>query len=298
MNLKSSLLLALPLGLLASTLNGAILVHESFSGYTADTTAVGQNPSTTGFSGAWVNSGGSGGGLASTVDFYPRSTGLSYTGLSLNAGGSLEHFRTSGTATSKQIDRPISFTPATVSGSNVLYIGFLFQHSATSGNDVDATLNYGVLESRDNQFILDGGNLSVDLAGSNGSTLSLGAVAQNTPNLVLLRVSDNTTGGGGNDSFYDTVEAWINPDLSNLGAADQTGVGIISKFSGGNTDISADGLRFSGSLAAGEAFSIDEFFVATDLSDFTAPIPEPSTWALFAGVGALALVAFRRRSRS
>lgn len=113
--------------------------------------------------------------------------------------------------------------------------------------------------------------------------------------MVLLRVSDNTSGGGGNDGFYDNVEAWLNPDLSNLGAANASGVGIISKFNGGNIDISADGLSITGSLAAGESFTMDEFFVATDLANVT--VPEPSTWALLAGVSALGLVMLRRRCR-
>ncbi|MGC9451808.1 MAG: PEP-CTERM sorting domain-containing protein [Oceanipulchritudo sp.] len=294
MKSNKRLLVTLLSGILATAANGSILVKESATGYTPDTTIVGQNPTTTGFSGAWTNPNNF--GLAASVDFYPRSTGLSYTGFGSATGGSLEHFRVSGTAATKQVERPISFTPATVSGSDVLYIGFLFQHSATSGNDVDATVTYGLLgSSRDNNFILDGGSLSIGLAGSNGSTLNLGAVAQDTTHMVLLRVSDNTTGGGGNDAFYDNVEAWLNPDLSNLGTANASGVGIISKFNGSNTDISADGLSLLGVLAAGESFTMDEFFVATDLANVT--VPEPSTWALLAGVSALGLVMLRRRCR-
>lgn len=285
------LLITLPLGILASSVHGSVLVQESLTGYTSDQTIVGQNPATTGFSGAWANPNNL--GLAAVVDFYPRSTGLSYTGFGSATGGSLEHFRVSGTAATKNVTRPISFTPATVSGSSVLYIGFLFEHSG--GTDVDATVNYGVLGDRDNLFILNGSSLSIDLAGTNGSTLNLGAVAQDTTHMVLLRVSDNTTGGGGNDAFYDNVEAWLNPDLSSLGAANAGGVGIISKFSGGNTDISANGLSLSGALAAGESFTMDEFFVVTDLANVT--VPEPSTWALMAGLAALGLVMLRRRCR-
>jgi hypothetical protein len=40
---------------------------------------------------------------------------------------------------------------------------------------------------------------------------------------------------------------------------------------------------------------MDEFFVATDLASVT--VPEPSTWALLAGVSALGLVMLRRRCR-
>ena len=274
---------------LSTWVHATLLVQEDFSGYTSDATVVGTGPAKTGFTGNWAQTGG----LSPDVNFYQRSTGLSYSNFT-TGGGSLEYFRNSGSGGTKILDRAIDFSPVSVSGSDVLYLGFLFKYSGSF-----TTLDFiyeNDAENRINSFGIGGGNLTIDLAGSNGSSLNLGSVASDTTHMVLLRISDNTTGGGGNDAFYDNVEAWLNPDLLNLGTADQTGVGIISKFAGGNTDIAGDNLRISGPITSGSSVTFDEFFITDDLSDVTV-IPEPSSVALVLLGGLTTLAVVRRRQR-
>jgi len=285
--MHTRIILILSLSLITS-LRATLLVQEDFSGYSSDSTVVGTGPAKTGFTGNWAQTGG----LNSNVNFYQRSSGLNYSGFA-SSGGSMEHFRTSGSPSSKNLDREISFSPVSVSGSDVLYLGFLFEYT---GSFTDMTLIYeNEAENRSNEFQIGGGNLTLNLAGINGSSLDLGSIAADTTHLVLLRISDNTTGGGGNDGFYDNVEAWLNPDLLNLGTADQTGVGIISKFDGGNIDIAADNLRFSGEVTTGSSATFDEFFVTDDLSDVTV-IPEPGSIGLLL-LGGLACMAGSRSKR-
>ncbi len=259
-------------------------VHEQFlsADYTADVSIVGQDGGT-GFTGNWSESGG----LAAAVDFQVRSTGLSYTNLQ-TAGGALEHFRTSGSAITKTASHNFSFTPLSVSGSDVLYLGFLFE--VTSG--AEFTLTYNTVSGRDTRFVVGAsGAVSVIGAGGSGSTMNLGSAASGT-NLILLRATDRTTGSPSN-AFYDDVELWLNPDLASLGAATATGSAIISKFEGSNIDKQPDTLRLSAKLSAGQSFRIDEFFVTDDLSTVT--IPEPASLALL-GLGSILVLGRSRRA--
>ena len=267
------------------SLHAATVVREQFlaTDYTDDTTVVGQSGGT-GFTGTWSESGG----LSSAVNFYPRASGLSYSNLS-TSGGQLEHFReitSTAPANTKSASRDFSFMPLTISGSSQMYIGFLFE--------VDSGANFKWAYNDESNRISDfsvttGGDASFVGGGTSGSTLNLGTVQAGT-NMLLLRVSDATSGSP-NNPFYDEIEAWLNPDLTNLGTADDVGFGIISKFGGGDTDEQPGSYNLSGSLDAGESFGFDEFFVTDDLNAVL--VPEPSS-AVLLFLSSLALIRRRR----
>ncbi len=258
--------------------------HEQFlaADYTADVSVIGQDGGT-GFTGNWSQTGG----LSADVDFQVRSTGLTYTDLQ-TAGGALEHFRTSGGPGTKVASHSFSFTPLSISGSNVMYLGFLFD--VTSG--AEFTLTYNTVSNRNTRFVVGaGGAVSVIGGGSDGSTMNLGTAASGT-NMILLRATDKTSGTP-NNAFYDDVEVWLNPNLLNLGTAGATGSAIISKFNGNNIDTQPNALTLTSSLSTGQSFRIDEFFVTDDLS--TVAIPEPASLALM-GLGGLLMLTRSRRA--
>ncbi len=263
--------------------HATIFVQESFltTDYTADTNVVGQNGGT-GFSGNWS----SGDVFAPTVRFDTRSTGLSYSGWS-NEGGSLEHYRTNSSSFTKTITHNLNYSAPTISGSDVAYFGFLF--NATAGVRFD--LSWNGTSSRNNVFTY-AGNTTEEMVfngGGSASTELRVAAAAGQDHLVLLRISDNTTYDF--EEYYDNIEMWVDPDLSNLGVADDTGRGIFSKFGGGNTDLAADDWSITATLTEGQSFKVDELFFSNDLI----AIPEPSSALLFLTGVAVSLISLRRK---
>lgn len=270
-----------------SHLRAATVVREQFltTDYTVNQTVVGQAGGT-GFTGAWSENGG----LSSAVNFYPRASGLSYSDLS-TSGGQLEHFReltSTSPATSKLAIRDFSFAPPTISGASQIYMGFLFEVSSGA----DFKWSYNDVQNRISDLtVTASGNATFTGGGSTGSVLNLGSIQSGT-NMLLLRVTDATSGSP-NDSFYDEIEAWLNPDLTNLGMADEFGYGIISKFNGTNTDLQPGAYSLNASLAAGQSFRFDKFFITDDLNDVVVVIPEPSS-AILLLLGSMALLRRRR----
>ena len=269
---------------LAGNAGADILVQESFktTEYTVDTDLVGQNGGS-GFTGNWTSSDA----FAAHVRYEPRSAGLSYPGWP-DAGGSVEHFRNDGEVHTKRVAHATSYSAPTISGTDVAYFGFLFN------SDDRFEVQWVGGGSRENRFIyapdseeivfLGGGSLA-----PSSREIRLDAEVNKT-HLILLRISDNTTHTF--EAFYDNIEAWVDPaDLSNLGLADGTALGIFSKFNGNNNDLTADELALTASLESGESFRVDEFFFTDDL----ASIPEPATGLILLGGGLALLV--RRRCR-
>lgn len=105
---------------------------------------------------------------------------------------------------------------------------------------------------------------------------SVGALAD----LILLKIDYDAAKGS------DQLSLWINPSLT--GGEENLGMAMV-ELSGLDLG-SFDGVRFY--AGSGVIFNLDEFRLATT---FDTVVPEPSTYAFLLGVGALGVVAWRRR---
>ncbi|MCC5844462.1 MAG: PEP-CTERM sorting domain-containing protein [Verrucomicrobia bacterium] len=286
-----------------STASASLRVYDGFSGYTVDTTVVGQGPSTTGFSGNWTDTGGT---LAATVDYRPRINNLTYTNFAPSSGGSLEAYRSSGSHSGgyKQVSRDFDYAAP---GTGDFYMAFLIQND--SANAVaDTRLWLQGLSApdgnRDAFFDINHTDNTLMFSAGGGSGLETTDFGLNSgANLVVVRAIYDfgiNTAGNPNAAFYDRVEFWINPTLTasaaptsaDLGTPDASGFGIMRSFNGNGTPLAYNSLHFRHSLNSGSV-SLDEFTITTSLSDIVA-IPEPGTLALV-GIALGSLVLFRRR---
>ncbi len=281
----------------------AALVYDGFSGYTVDTTVVGQGPAATGFTGNWTNTGGA---LAATVDFQPRTDNLTYTNYAPSSGGSLEAFRSSGShsGAAKQVSRSFNYAAP---GTGDFYIAFLIQNDSSSATaNTRLTLQAGASadSNRDAFFDVDHTNNTLTFSAGGGAGMVEAEGLSAGANLVVVRsVYDNgiNTSGNPNQTFYDVVDLWINPTitasatptLADLGAADATGFGIMRSFEGSGTPLAYNSLLFRHSLNSGEV-SLDEFIITNSLSDIIA-VPEPASLALM-GLGGLLMLGRSRRA--
>lgn len=231
---------------------------------------VGQSPTVTGFSGAWV-----GGGTVS-------STGLSYSDPNYTAptGGSLSTTNTN--REYRLFDTPTASALST-SANGTVYLSFLAKFIATNPG---GGWNYAALElgtggaDTGKAFALGLNNTNFIYQLNNGTQISLGAKNANT-HLFLVEFNLSTTNLG------DSVHMWIDPTLG--GAGDPTGGVTVSGLN--LWDI--NDLRI-GSGAAGNLF--DEIRVGTTLADVTmAAVPEPASIGLLALGGLGILMAARRK---
>lgn len=217
------------------------------------------------------------------------STSITYTdagsGTTIGGGQSL------GVATSG------NFGGRTNSGSTIpwsgaaydnsdFFVSFLAQttrvgsHQATvaldlSGNRFGAGLRVGPnLAISDQEFV------GFDSSASQFS-LGVGTITSGETYFVVFQVENASAGN------WDTVNVWINPAF---GSSAPSPTGSATGTPNGNAN---NGLVFDGD--AGASF-FDEVKVGTSWNDVV-PVPEPSTYALYAGFLALGLVMWRRRAR-
>ncbi|MCC5790884.1 MAG: PEP-CTERM sorting domain-containing protein [Opitutales bacterium] len=288
---------------LGSTLSANLLVSESFDNYVNDQTVVGQGPSTTGFTGNWSNTGG---GLASSVDYYPRSGGLSYVNYAPSStSGSLEAFRSSGSHSggAKRISRSFDYSSP---GTGDFFISFLFANNSTSAEgDTEFRFQAEGSENndRDTRLSIDHSNndITIGTGGQAGAETTQSGIAGT--NLLIIRAiydSDTNTSGNPNAGFYDRVEIWLNPEitasanptLDDLGTPDVTGFGIMRNFDGGGNPMAFEQFNFKHSLKSGDVV-LDGLTITNDLGDLIA-IPEPGTYGLIFAGFATGLVFLRR----
>jgi hypothetical protein len=296
--MKNNLITLLAFAGSLGTAFGSLSVYDDFSGYTADVTVVGQGPAATGFTGNWTNTGGA---LAvGTVDFQPRSTGLSYTNYSPSGSGSLEGFRSSGSHSggAKQVSRDFSYTADT----SDFYISFLIQSNSTAADDlsfVRMQAGASAVADRDSFFSVNHATnvLAFSLGGGSGLTGSASLAAG--ANLIVVRASYDfiiDTAGNPNAAFYDKVDVWVNPTLSaaglptadTMGAPTASGFGIMRSFNGSGAALAYNSLSFEHSLDSGSV-TLDGFVISA--------VPEPATYAALLGLAALSLVIYKRRKR-
>ncbi|MEX0653466.1 MAG: PEP-CTERM sorting domain-containing protein [Phycisphaeraceae bacterium] len=279
----------------------AVLVYDGFeasgdgsgSAYQADTSVVGQSDARTGFAGAWADTGAT---LAPSVNFNPRTTGLTYAGYSPNDAGSLEAYRSTGNhiGSAKQVSRSLDYASP---GTDDYYVSFLLEYDGTADDDTTITLAEPGTNTtdRDATFSLDHATdqLTFTPAGSTADTYS--ETLNSGSNLIVLRaIYDAGDASGNNPSadFYDQYEIWINPTISgdDLGAADAAGFGILRSFTGGATPLPFTDLRFTHSLNTAHV-TLDEFMISQSTDSFL--VPEPASLTLLGAGGLLMLL--RRR---
>ena len=236
-----------------------LVAYEGFN-YSNGASLNGQNGGT-GWSGAWVNDYGSGASLGVSA------TGLSYSGLSTT--GKSATWASGGNGISED-SRSLPLV-----NSGVVYIQFLAQFGATGGGGTPnlrlysgSTLTGGVGSSGAapaNVISILGTDLNPLSNGTSSTSASLSSL-----NLIVTRI----------DYAANDTRMWINPNLasfdySNPGTPNAIYSGLAPAF-----DTIAFYTRSPG--------TVDELAVYS-------AVPEPSSYAAFAGLGALVFVAYRRR---
>jgi len=253
----------------------------------------GQNPTVTGFSGAWysANTEGTGPSISSTNLSFSNSSGTVET-----AGGSV--FIGSGSGVGGRVNRNLT-TPISLDSNTTIYISIMMQNSlpadvtqyrafelnrASTNNNDDpnrilqlglsngdfGTTNYGFRVNNSNSFQ---GNLGI----SNTDT-----------NFFVIKLTLSST------ALNDSITVWANP--SNLGSEFLSGAGVgFSGITLSNDGNSIGRIQFAGFTAGTTHF--DAVRIGDSWQAVTT-IPEPSTWALLAISLTTITLLRRRRARA
>ena len=287
-----------------------------------NTTFVGQNPPTYGFTGAWAGS--------STAGFAVQAQNFTVTGLA-NGGGSLALAPTSnpGTPASREAYRPFTSTGSNTSlwfgsaielptsnvetnTSSTDMLGFLSGNLGSGGQvawaDTNGAATAGSTLGGFAWGISNGSlSLSYQSAASGAGSVTTTAVLNGSSNPVVLTagttywlVANLTIVGADNDNLTFYLESSSAPSQANLASSalatlTLTGVDMLSASQTINTLQVYDAFStVSGSPVEGTNF--DDVAVATTYADLVAA-PEPSTLALVASclLFAVAFGALRRR---
>lgn len=258
----------------------SILSYESFAGYSS-TSIIGQNKTTSGFSGAWTGTGNNTVAGSSLV--------LSNTPKLFNPGNS-GRLQVYGPATvTRNLNIPSVFSAYSTDGVNInkgkLFISFLMDGSGQGAFKL-GSLSVGRFTNI-NYSGGSGGVFGVDLGGDtnadyilpnidprNGTSLSHTQWARNF--IIELNLA------AGNDS----ISLWLDPiAVTESSSPDQ----IIS-----SADISFNNISIFSATSFSSA-AIDEIYFGSTFSDVLMVIPEPSAVSLLAvGLGGLAMLRRRR----
>jgi hypothetical protein len=268
-----------------SLAQAVVLSHDSFSisgGYTAGELPT-QNPSVTGYTGAWTD-----------VDFGDAEPGITAGSLSysnplyLGSSGDKVSVATGGgetaQANSGRVFRVLDSTLVATDGTaGIVYMSFLFQ----SGQETGAT-TYQTLALFNSTTSDANRNFDIGLTTNGGQTgtaynfgadnayTSTGVAADTGVHLFVVKFDLSTAALG------DSVTVWIDPTLG--GTGDPTGGITVS-----GKDLTWDRLAFSDYDA--NSASWDEVRWGTDFEAVT--VPEPAS-ALLGSFGVLALLRRRR----
>lgn len=294
-------LAALAIATVIPAAHATLLSSESFSdsaytvGSVLQTTTNSQtSPTVAGYTGNWIDQ---------TVDSFgdanPKiiSGSLVYgdSSYAATAGNSVGVIAGGGQGGSGRVQRLFdSSLTVTSSTTGTIYMSFLFQTASTgsyqslslydgwvgSGNaDLRRNFDLGLISGSDSIVRFNAGATGV----AKTAAATTGVTASNV-NLYIVKFDLSATAAS------DTVTVWVNPTL---GAGDPASGGIV--LSGQN--ITFDRLALSD--YSGGAASWDEIRFGTTFADVTtSAIPEPSTYALFAGAATLLGASARRPRRN
>ena len=279
--LPLSLFLIAPIISSVSSLQAELIAYDSFTAGTDQSAGEytdvndgnyrlqsGQNPTITGFSGSWQNS-----GAAFRMGTVPPSS-LSYTdgaGATLSTAGN-SVFRASQGISYRSFDSSlINFAV-----DQTYYISFLLQVTDVN-KQARIVLGQDAQDWRDPAIRID--STGFVLRG-NGSSTSVATTDTDT-HLAIFKVNVNSTGTGHN------LELYWDPTLSSEGANVATNAGFNSAVP---TNILLSSKNESG------AINFDELRIGTSWESVTPTVvPEPSNYALLLGTLSSCLILRRRR---
>ncbi len=273
LNSGTKLLALAALGLAATTAaHATLLSYESFSDYGSAGTELQSslNPAVTGYTGSWTD-----------IDFGNgepsiQSGSLNYSGSELGDSVTTVNGNTVDTVgrVYRQLDATLTVDDTT---TGTLYISYLFQVDAGADN-YNALSLYNTNTADGNRYFDSG---VTNNGGMDGLSYNFG---------VLGTYAD--TGVATDTSVHQVIAKF---DLSATAASDSVTLWIDSTTETGGTTISGQDLRWDRialSNYAEQNASWDEIRWGTTFVDV---VPEPSTYALLAGLAALSFIAIRRR---
>jgi hypothetical protein len=266
----------------------------SLGQYTNDVALGGQNPTISGFTGAWPTDASS-----TPPNTLVTNSGLTYaTGsISLGLGGAVRQ-QSVGSDTDVYTGLRSTTGLATRTGNGEVWFAGLFRaDSDNSGDDFNyisvnpdaGTFGFGIL----------GGGDSVNRFYVNGATITGTDYTSGTTALFIVRLSVTNFNAS---ATAEVLDFWINPtDSSSVAQLNATAQATATQ--GTNITIGTwlgTGLSMGVSFntSSGQGRVVDELLAADTLADLNAliAIPEPSALTL-AGLGLLGLLVLRRRFR-
>lgn len=286
-----ALIASLTLTLTGGASFAATLIQENFDSYGATNSALNSLNGGTGFTGAWTDAGaGVRPGYRAGTNLTYTATGYINTGLTgSNSGSGFSNGRLAGNIGPDYTGRA---TGATVDSTPV-WFSYLVNYTAAQATNDRAYVGFGsdaasLFNPNNNVFSLgfDGQNGDFRVFSGAGAGVFAGTPIVGT-NLVIGNYSSSA------------FNIWINPTnvstIGDLGAATITGAPSLAPS---GTQFSRISVVFREALVS-NPISIDSIRVGyngtSSAANFSAVIPEPSTYALL-GLGLGALLFLRRRN--
>jgi MYXO-CTERM domain-containing protein len=248
----------------ATAVNGALIVYDGFN-YAVDSTLAG-NPGWTS-----LNT-----GTAPVI----AVGNLTVSGLAAPAGN---HVSTAG----GNIQEALNAIGQTIS-SGTIYYSFALQLTSLP---TTATYSFALATGNTNYsstvwFRADGAQFNIGLANRSNSTPEYDTQALSLDTTYFLVGAYEFVDGTGTN----VSTLWINPDASSFG---ETAPAYTLQATGG-TDMTSITQFLVRGASGSPAFIFDELRIGTTWAEVT-PVPEPSHFALAAGLLGLGLILLRRR---
>jgi len=277
------------------------LILENFDNYGSTAVQLSGQSGGAGFSGNWANVGGGVYGYTNT-NLTSSTTGYVNTGLTGSTSGAASNNGYNGGLngfnSTRTITRPDVYLGVT--GNTVWFSYTLNLGAVTTGNNAFFNLfNTSNMFNNGNfvtgaSFVNPTGPASTLQSYQDFATVQGAAVTAGVTNLIVGRVTVDSAG-------FDTLSVWYNPaDVTSIGALStpnhNTTTHEYSTFtpfmSGMTIGMRGTGANFIDSARLAYGGTSDDNFASVMAG---AAIPEPSSYAAFAGLASLALVALRRR---
>ncbi|MFP4261349.1 MAG: hypothetical protein ACLFS1_09745 [Opitutales bacterium] len=288
---KNHLIGLLGLVSVAASANGAVILSDNFN---------------TGTGGYAIGDVDGVSGIADTGSYDTNWEGSTGDGsATFNGDGKLEISRSSGSSDDGYFG---AIDPGGAASGDVIY----FSASITVSSGVEgAAFGLDFSTSSFNRFSAIGfnaaGNVAIfndsdDLVSSNSgqifdglqSTTSEGAdtFSFGTTYLLVGKIEDKDNWSGSDDR----VTAWIDPTLGSAEEVNTSATSATVSFNGLNpAEPDIQGFRFAAATDdAGESATLDNLVIGDSWSDVV-PVPEPSSFAVIAGLFALGGLTLRRR---